>query len=399
MSERAHILVVDDERSMREFLEIFFRREGYTVTTAESVDTGLVVIENDDIDVVITDMQMPDRSGLDLLHGARDISPETPVIVITAFASTDSAIEAMKEGAYDYITKPFKVDAIRLVVDKALEKKDLYAENRRLKTELRTQVRHRNIIGTSEPMQRIFDLIGQVAGTKTNVLIAGESGTGKERAIDKGTDGYDWDSADAPHSCGYLTEPVMTLVEALGARDVLDLGAGNGALCGALSNAGYRVTGVEFDEAGCKIAREAHPEVDFYNLGVEDDPAPIIARRERGFDLVVSTEVVEHLYAPRLLPRFARHVLAPDGHLLLTTPYNGYLKNLALSVAGKWDFHLNPLWDGGHIKFWSRASLTTLLEDAGFEIVDFQGVGRVPYLWKSMILIAKMRNQPGHRLR
>ena len=102
------------------------------------------------------------------------------MIVITAFATTDSAIEAMKKGAYDYITKPFKVDELRLVVDKALEKKDLFRENERLKSELRSQARCRSIIGSSPAMQPIFDLITQVAGTKTNVLISGESGTGKE---------------------------------------------------------------------------------------------------------------------------------------------------------------------------------------------------------------------------
>jgi two-component system response regulator PilR (NtrC family) len=180
VNDQARILIVDDEPSMREFLEIFFRREGFDVTTAGDVDGALLCLENDEIDVVVSDMQMGEKTGLDLLHGAREVSPETVVIMITAFASTDSAIAAMKEGAYDYITKPFKVDQIRVVVEKALEKKLLSMENRRLKTELRTQVRHRNLIGNSEPMQRVYELIGQVAGTKTNVLISGESGTGKE---------------------------------------------------------------------------------------------------------------------------------------------------------------------------------------------------------------------------
>ncbi len=180
MSASARILVVDDEPSMQEFLQIFFRREGYDVVAAGDVDTALVAIENDEFDVVITDMQMPERSGLDLLRAVNETSPETVVIVITAFASTDSAIAAMKEGAYDYITKPFKVDEIRVTVEKALEKKLLAHENRRLRSELRGRVRDRSIIGNSVPMQRIFELVGQVADTKTNVLIGGESGTGKE---------------------------------------------------------------------------------------------------------------------------------------------------------------------------------------------------------------------------
>ena len=180
MSDRARILVVDDEQSMREFLEIFFRREGFGVVTTGDVDTALVAIESDDFDVVISDVKMPGRTGLDLLQVVKEISPETVVIMITAFATTETAIAAMKQGAYDYVTKPFKVDELRLVVEKALEKKLLTLENRRLRTELRTQLKSRSLVGTSSAMQKVYDLIGQVAGTKTNVLISGDSGTGKE---------------------------------------------------------------------------------------------------------------------------------------------------------------------------------------------------------------------------
>jgi two-component system response regulator PilR (NtrC family) len=180
VSEEARILVVDDEQSMREFLEIFFRREGFEVVTTGDVDSALIAIESDDFDVVISDVKMPGRSGLDLLQAVKEISPETIVIMITAFATTETAIAAMKQGAYDYITKPFKVDELRLVVEKALEKKLLTLENRRLRTELRSQLKNRSLVGTSPAMQKVYDLIGQVAGTKTNVLISGDSGTGKE---------------------------------------------------------------------------------------------------------------------------------------------------------------------------------------------------------------------------
>jgi two-component system response regulator PilR (NtrC family) len=180
VSDKARILVVDDEQSMREFLEIFFRREGFGVVTTGDVDTALVAIESDDFDVVISDVKMPGRTGLDLLQVVKEVSPETVVIMITAFATTETAIAAMKQGAYDYVTKPFKVDELRLVVEKALEKKLLTTENRRLRTELRTQLRSRSLVGTSSAMQKVYDLIGQVAGTKTNVLISGDSGTGKE---------------------------------------------------------------------------------------------------------------------------------------------------------------------------------------------------------------------------
>ena len=121
MSSRARILVVDDERSMREFLEIFFRSEGYDVTTAGDVASGRLQLESDEFDVLITDIKMPDGSGLDLLHAVQENAPETMVVMITAFASTETALAAMKQGAYDYITKPFHVDAIRLAVEKALE--------------------------------------------------------------------------------------------------------------------------------------------------------------------------------------------------------------------------------------------------------------------------------------
>lgn len=176
----ARILIVDDEQSMREFLEIFFRRQGYEVATAASVDEALAEINGRDFDLVISDIQMPGRTGIELLKILRRDFPDILVIMITAFGTTETAIEAMKDGAYDYITKPFKVDEIRLVVEKALEKKMLYTENRRLRKELQTQKRSRALIGNSASMLHVLDLIQQVASTKTNVLITGASGTGKE---------------------------------------------------------------------------------------------------------------------------------------------------------------------------------------------------------------------------
>jgi two-component system response regulator PilR (NtrC family) len=180
MTAKARILVVDDERSMREFLEIFFRSEGYEVATAEDLQSALLHVEGNDFDVVVTDIQMPGGSGIELLHAIGETSPEAVVIMMTAFASTETAIAAIKDGAYDYITKPFKVEEVRIVVEKALEKKLLSSENRRLRTELRSRDRDRSIIGSSPAIQRIFEIITQVADTKANVLLSGESGTGKE---------------------------------------------------------------------------------------------------------------------------------------------------------------------------------------------------------------------------
>ena len=179
-STKARILVVDDEQSMRELLEIFPHREGYDVSTATDVDTALAYLGSDEIDLMLTDMQMTEETGLGFIREARELSPETAMIVVTGFGATDSAISAMREGACDYVTKPFKVDELRIVLEKALEKKFLSNENLRLKEELHSQSRSRNIIGHSRVMQDVHELIGQVAETKTNVLVYGESGTGKE---------------------------------------------------------------------------------------------------------------------------------------------------------------------------------------------------------------------------
>ncbi len=210
MSEKARILVVDDEQSMREFLEIFFRREGYQVETADGVDGALLALDADDYDVVISDVQMPERDGLELLHAVKELDTDTAVIMITAFATTETAIAAMKQGAYDYVTKPFKVDELRIVVEKALEKQLLAAENRRLRTELRSQVRSRTLVGSSAAMQRVWDLVRQVANAKTNVLISGESGTGKELVAREIHDQSD--RREAPFvavNCGAIPENLL----------------------------------------------------------------------------------------------------------------------------------------------------------------------------------------------
>jgi len=180
LTPKARILVVDDEQSMREFLEIFFRGESYDVLTASNVDSALLALDSDDFDVVISDIQMPGRSGLELLDAVKEIAPQTVVIMITAFATTETAITAMKQGAYDYVTKPFKVDELRLVVEKALEKRLLATENQRLRSELRKETRRRQLVGNGRAMEQLYELVARVADTKTNVLVCGESGTGKE---------------------------------------------------------------------------------------------------------------------------------------------------------------------------------------------------------------------------
>jgi len=183
---------------------------------------------------------------------------------------------------------------------------------------------------------------------------------------------------------------VLSILKKINAQRVIDIGAGNGMLCGQMLNEGFDVVGVEYDQKGVDIARESYRTIPFYNYGVQDDPKQLL-NAEKPFDVAVSTEVVEHLFSPHLLPKYAKGVLKDGGFLIITTPYHGYLKNLALSVLDKWDLHHSPLWHGGHIKFWSRKTLTQLLQMNGFFVVGFYGVGRVPFLWKSMILVARMK--------
>ena len=174
------ILVADDEKSMREFLDIMLKKEGYKVTLASNGEEVMKLIEKDIFDLALMDIRMPRQDGISALKRIKSISPETVVIVITAYASADTAIKAMKEGAYDYITKPFKIDEIKLIIQNALEKKHLQKENLLLKQVVRDRYHFENIIGQSSKMLELYDLLEKVAPTKTNILITGESGTGKE---------------------------------------------------------------------------------------------------------------------------------------------------------------------------------------------------------------------------
>ena len=231
---------------------------------------------------------------------------------------------------------------------------------------------------------------GRVQGIRLQRMSAGR---GLQTMTDVVVETYGWTSTAGPHSCGYVAPAILSLLDKLEPKRVLDLGSGNGALCCEMARRGYAVAGLEYDSGGVDVARAAYPAIPFYNYGVQDDPAELL-KQERTFDAVVSTEVIEHLYSPHLLPRYAAGVLREGGHLIVTTPYHGYLKNLALAIFGKWDDHHTALWHGGHIKFWSRKTLSRVLSDNGFRVVSFFGVGRLPYLWKSMVVVAQ-KAQPG----
>lgn len=177
---KAKILVIDDDNSLRRVLEYNLQEEGYDVQAASSGEEGLYWFGQSKPDLVITDMKMTGMDGLMVLKSIKERSPESLVIIITAFGTVDVAVEAMKNGAYDYITKPFNRDELKLTVKKALQFNGLTEENKRLKSDLADKADFRTIVGTSKEMEKVFDVIRKVADTEAAILITGESGTGKE---------------------------------------------------------------------------------------------------------------------------------------------------------------------------------------------------------------------------
>jgi two-component system response regulator PilR (NtrC family) len=173
------ILVVDDDRSMREFLEILLTKEQYQVSLAASGEEAFQILDENTFDLVITDIRMKDINGIDVLKKAKKVSPETMVVMISAFATAETAVEAMKEGAYDYIPKPFKVGEFKKIIQDTLtSKRTVPVEGS--KDHVKDRYNFGHLIGESSQMRKVYDLIGRVAQTKTNILISGESGTGKE---------------------------------------------------------------------------------------------------------------------------------------------------------------------------------------------------------------------------
>ena len=183
-----------------------------------------------------------------------------------------------------------------------------------------------------------------------------------------------------------LTRVFVELVKKLdGVRSICDLGCGNGHITGRLAALGYQVTGVDASESGIKIARRTYPGVEFVEAMIDRD----LKKNLGNFDLVISSDVIEHLYRPSDLLEAAASLLKPGGQILLGTPYHGYLKNLALAATGKMDAHLSVLHDGGHIKFFSVRTLSMLMTTHGFTDLSFTFYGRAPWLWKNMICHAR----------
>jgi two-component system NtrC family response regulator len=204
------VLIVDDEKNYLVVLEALLGPEGYEIMTLDNAQAALGLIQEADLDLVITDMKMPGMSGMELLEAAKEIKPELPVIMMTAYGTIEMAVEAMKKQAYDYITKPFQNEELKLTVKKALQNHRLIKENRLLSEALSNRYQYGNIIGKSKPMLEIYDLIRKVAQSRASVLLTGPSGTGKEliaKAIH-----YDSPRKDRPFisvNCGALAETLL----------------------------------------------------------------------------------------------------------------------------------------------------------------------------------------------
>jgi 2-polyprenyl-6-hydroxyphenyl methylase/3-demethylubiquinone-9 3-methyltransferase len=208
----------------------------------------------------------------------------------------------------------------------------------------------------------------------------------------QGATEYLYSSAGLGHAHAYLLPTVGRILEshfehARTARRLFDLGCGNGSVAAHFAAKGFGVIGVDPSVQGMEQARAAFPDLVIEQGSAYDD----LAARYGTFPAVISLEVVEHVYAPRQFARALYELVQPGGIAIISTPYHGYLKNIAIAVSNNFDRHVKPLWDHGHIKFWSRNTLSQLLIEAGFVDIAFHRVGRIPALAKSMIAVAKKR--------
>jgi two-component system response regulator PilR (NtrC family) len=204
------VLVVDDEQSMRDLLAIMLRQAGYEVTVADGGESAVEILKSDTFDLVITDLRMRKVDGLAVLKATKEHSPRTAVLVVTAFASTETAVEAMKLGAYDYVTKPFKLEELKVTIGNALERRRLQEENQALRRQLRRERGFENFVGRSPKILDVFETIRKTADSGSTVMITGESGTGKELVAQA----LHWESSrrNKPFvsvNCGAVPETLM----------------------------------------------------------------------------------------------------------------------------------------------------------------------------------------------
>jgi len=200
--------------------------------------------------------------------------------------------------------------------------------------------------------------------------------------------GYLGSGASCAHP--YLVADLFNLLNKQRNKTILDIGCGNGFVARSLIERGFNVYGIDASKEGIAYASSFYKDRFFVqDINSMALPASIIDLK---FDTIISTEVIEHLYAPRDFVHFCKNILEKNngGELILSTPYHGYFKNLVLALFNKTDNHYTALWDGGHIKFWSKKTLTRLIEEQEFKVIKFKGSGRIPYLWKSMFIKAKI---------
>ncbi|MBE9008240.1 class I SAM-dependent methyltransferase [Fortiea sp. LEGE XX443] len=207
---------------------------------------------------------------------------------------------------------------------------------------------------------------------------------------------YTYESSESSHHHLYLIKPLIRMIsqstyhiENQRKIRILDIGCGNGSLSNLLAQNGYEVVGIEESESGVKFASQAFPDCRFVQGSIYNLPYAEIGEK---FDVVIAAEVIEHLFFPRELLKNAKQCLKPNGSLIVTTPYHGYLKNMIIAISGRMDHHFSPLWDGGHIKFFSVATMTALLKTENYTNIKFDFAGRLPYLWKSMLCSSTLIN-------
>jgi 2-polyprenyl-6-hydroxyphenyl methylase/3-demethylubiquinone-9 3-methyltransferase len=202
-----------------------------------------------------------------------------------------------------------------------------------------------------------------------------------------------YEEAEVGVAMGYLMPAVLRMAGPLRAgMRVLDVGCGMGALAAEFWRRGCRVVGIDLDEANLELARRAYPRIRFVGAAANADLLNTLG--EEPFDLVTCTEVVEHVYSPISLANGCHRATRPGGRLVISAPYHGYLKNLTIALLGHGDSHYDPLWEGGHIHFFSRSTMSALLTQAGFRDIEFAGAGRCPYLWKSLVMAATKPSSP-----
>jgi len=176
------ILIIDDEKSILDLLKVVFKKEGWEVKASLSAAKAIELIEKEDFDLLISDIKMPQMSGMEILKRVKKMQPDIPVVMITAYGSIKQAVEALKAGAIDYVVKPFEIDELKIIVSHGLEQRKLKLENMLLKKELKKKYTFENMLGKSKKMIEVFNLIEKIAATDSTILITGESGTGKEMA-------------------------------------------------------------------------------------------------------------------------------------------------------------------------------------------------------------------------